>query len=303
MADDQYDSANIQSHPAFTGAADEAATFSENYDKLFKSGGGELPAERVEREFNESRESAKTPETAEADPPQAEVAEQPVSRPDDPLIFGKYKSLGDAEKAYWEAVRYANTAMDERNALMRQSQPAAPEVDPVKALEEYGVPSEVARPAMEAVAQQAVERMLMPFIEDARAEQAFAREHEEYVMKKNDFERFLMANPDINQGVESARAAGQYGLARDWAWLKFQQTQVKQVEQVATEAAQERKRVVEEAKKDAGVGTRRNDSRAPKDNSLSQEEFERLAKMAKDGHSSLLWRHTIGNKLPDELFQ
>jgi hypothetical protein len=85
--------------------------------------------------------------------------------------------------------------------------------------------------------------------------------------------------------------------------MKFQQTQSQQVASTAVQSAAARKQVVEEAKKDAAVGARRNDARAPKSDELTEEEFERLKEMHRNGHSSLLWRNTIGRGLADELFR
>ena len=65
---------------------------------------------------------APAPEKEEKPAPKAPTAKESKSeKPAEELIFGKYKSMEEAEKGYYESVKYANSAMDELSAIKNQA--------------------------------------------------------------------------------------------------------------------------------------------------------------------------------------
>lgn len=295
-------------------AAEDMAAFATDHDARMTQGGrlqaGEdLPADSAPPAADDQPKQAAGPTPDEnATDDQWDVLKDAVP--------GKWSSKEEAEKSYFNIVKLAREAQRERDALKAQVQattavqremPAqrAEQRDALKALEDYGVPSDVLGEAIQSVAQRTIEGFLTPLAQQAQAQQYMQRKYgDTYAKNQPEIELFLSSDPETKALVEAAKAKGEFALAEEYALLRYQAERGARAE-VAIRANQEvRKQVLDEARKDAGiVAPKRSDGRdKPKDEDMTAERFEKLVDKAKAGYPNQLWRETIGNRLPSELF-
>jgi len=248
--------------------------------------------------------------TPTAAPEEVSPESKPTSEPGEKLFLGKWKSEEEAIRGYHEAVHMGNSAKAERDILASRlskieqtlAPPVKEETDPLAEFEIYGVPKEVAERAMKHSAQKAVQELFAPTFSRIQADQAIVEKYPEYRDRFNDLTQFVDANPDVRNSVEEAEAAGKFGLAREYAWLRFVNSNVQKIETQLKEEAAIRTEEIKAVRKDASVGTpsRTSARTKPSEEGLSPERFQYLKDLAKAGHPAPLWRETIGATLPKD---
>ena len=250
---------------------------------------------------------------AESQPPAENSPSEPAKEGTTPpetkeeLIAGKWKTNEDAEKGVHELIQYAKRAMDRVSELEAKiPKPVQEEViDPVLKLEQMtGIPHQTMNEAIEAKASEVVTKMFAPAIAKIQADQEVIAKIPDYEKEFPKLQAFVDANPDIRKAVSEAEGAGQYVLAREWAWMKFDHSRRSEQEARLKDEGKKREERVKETTADAGVlKPGQTEARtAPAEPQLSDERFGQLVEMARSGHPSLLWRETIGKNLPKDIF-
>lgn len=306
---------------AFDRIATEAFDNAEAYDKTHKFG-GKIAHEEADRED----EQAATPPAD--DPPKAEgstpveTAAEPAPA-DDPWeqlaqAAGKWKDGEEAKKGYFHALNLAKNALAERDALKAQrgqtptraETPAQREEqrDALKALEDYGVPSELIGKAIDERARATLMDILTPMATQMQAETYMADKYgDQWSKNKPEVELYVQSDPALNAMVNAARAKGEFATANEFAFLRYQDARGRHTEEALKANNEVRKELVDQARKDAGiVGAQRRgegrDSDKKGEGGMSAARFERLKEDARAGYSTKLWGETIGRSLPDEMF-
>lgn len=301
----------------FQQAADEAATYMDQYDAKYKAGGKLAQEEREKADV-----AAPAPVDQETEPaagPTPESAPAPI----DPWAAPneaepKWKDAQEAKKGYHHAIQMAKAALAERDALKaqigQQRAPTAPVAvagegapNPWEELGNYGVPKEPLEQAIEQAAERKLLAILTPMAQEAQAQQYMQRKYgEQYVKLQPELEVFTQSDPEVQGMVQLAKNQGQHQLAEEWRLLKYLQARGAQVEESIKANQEVRKEIVEEQRKDAAiVGAKRTEGRdtKPEDAPLEGDRFEQLKTEARMGYGNRLWRETIGKGLPDEVFQ
>lgn len=254
---------------------------------------------------------------AEAEPTPVDGGEttdagtKPTSEPGEKLILGKWKSEEEALRGYHEAVHMGNAAKAERDSLAarlaaveRTIAPVSrPEMDPFDELEAFGLPKEVTERAVKHLTQKAVQEMFAPTFHQIQADKDIIQKYPEYKDRFNDLSAFVETNADVKDSVQRAEAVGEYGLAREYAWLKFVNSGVQQIESDLKAADASRSAEIRATRKDAAVqAAPRTDTRTKpsEDTGITSERLEYLKGLAKAGHPTPLWRETIGRTLPKD---
>lgn len=321
MADEEKPALN-----GFQSAAQEMSDYMDQYDKIATTGG---KIAHEESEKAETQAAAAPP----ADPGQTTEGPTPLDTQtpaepatDDPWQklaeeTGKWKDGAEAKKGYFHAVNLAKNALAERDALKAQLEgrstptPSAfapqttPEVDALKALEDYGVPSELIGRAIDQRAQQTLMAIMAPMATQFQVDQQLAAEHPEWAANRAEVDLFLNSNPALRAQYESVKRMGTpeaVRTAEEFAFYKFRDSRAATTEETLKANHEVRKQIVDEARKDAGiVGAKRTEGHEqdskPKQG-LTTERFEKLKENARSGYTAPLWRETIGAGLPDELF-
>lgn len=295
--EDQKDSA-ARAFEALDRIAQEA------YDKTGGDVFGTEPPPVESQPPTEPPPSDASSETDPAEPPATEPTSEPAK-----LVFGKYKTLEEAERGYWESANAMNLAKAEADAakarladVQKVATGTAPagESDPLDEIENYGVPKAVIAKAIQKVARDEINAMFAPAMQRAEADKQIIQTHPEYQERFGEIERFVEGSPEIAQQVIQLNNSGNYLAARQIAYLNWKVSEgAKAVEtKVAAESA--RKEEVKDARRDAGVGsTRRADTRTAGEKPVkTPEEEKRLLDLYKSGHPTPYLRHKLDGLLP-----
>ena len=191
----------------------------------------ELPERPVEPEAVEAPPEA-TPEPEQTPPEQAAPAESPSASERQALIFGKYHSLEEAQKGYYEQV---NSFMQERakvealSGLLRDQRvspasPPAPESFPeMEELENSGVPPQALERFVERVAQRAADQVYRSRVEPREvAQQAHdeaARRHPDFLAREQQVADFIQASPELDARYRRMIQADPLA-AMEWAYFQ-----------------------------------------------------------------------------------
>lgn len=270
----------------------------EAYDK---TGGDVYGTEPPAEPPVDSPPATEQPEASPAPASQTETpAQEPTSEPARP-IFGKYKSIEEAERAYWEAVHMGNSAkakLDEVQKVAVGTPP--PETDPLDDMEAYGMPKELMAKVIDSRAEAIITRMFAPAVQRAEADKQIIQAHPEYKEKFSDIEKFIESQPEIAQQVIELNNSGKYLAARQIAYLNWKVAQANVAVETKTAAESARKEEVKDARRDAGVGTtRRSDTRtAPEVKEITKEDEKRLLDLYKAGHPAPYLRAKLDSLLP-----
>jgi hypothetical protein len=242
------------------------------------------------------------PTSTEAQPSAETPDSKPTSEPEK-LILGKWKSEDEAIRGYHEAVHMGNAAKAERDALAVQvaalrtqlGGEVKPPVDPDDEIEAFGVPKDPLNRMIERRARQVVNDMFAPALQQIQADQEIVQKYPEYQTRSKELFNFVDANPDIKASVEAAEKAGQFGLAREFAWLRFTAANATKIETETKLASETRTQEIKATRRDAGVNTaQRAEARAkPPEQGLTEKDFERLKELAKAGHPTPLLRASM----------
>lgn len=238
--------------------------------------------------------------------PDETLAKESTSEPAR-LYFGKYKTIEEAERGYWESTHAMNSAKAEADTLRRQVEgvkqatgttPA--EQDPLDEIESYGVPRPVIEKVTRRIARDEINAMFGPAIEKSKADQTIITKYPEYQERFGEIEKFVEASPEIAEQVTQLNGSGNYLAARQIAYLNWKVSQANAVAETKAAAESARKEEVKDARRDAGVGaTRRADTRtAPVKPEVSKDEEKRLLDLYKAGHQAPYLRHKLDSLLP-----
>ena len=304
----------------FMAAADKMMEFYEADDAAMKTG-GKLASEEAMKEFR----SADTPPVH-----QEAVAEEPTSQEpdtDSPTEEGvwpsKYKSKEEADKAYFNLVNLARSAQNERDALKGELETAkalssrdnrlSPQErsdgrNALKALEDYGLPSDVLGEAVREISQKAIIDYLTPLASAAQADQYMKLKYPDWDHKSQEVELWVNGTPEVKALVDAALAKGDFTLAKEYAFLRMQHEQGSRVEEAMKANNRVREEMVKESRKDASlISPKRSEgvdkARKPKDEGISAERFSQLKGLMNSGYEPQAWGEMLGPMLPDAPFQ
>jgi len=229
---------------------------------------------------------------------------------------GKYKSMEEWEKATIEAGNTISRLAKERDEFearlktVEDTVSPKPQVedDPLDEIENFGLPKAPLKKAVEREVQRVLREAAEPYNARVKADQEVLTKYPEYKDSFNDLIGFLKENPDVERQVQLAEQSGNYGLAREFAWLKFTAQRGTAVEADKLAQVEEQGKARAQAKVDAAVpDAKRSDTRdrssAPKDTkTITMEELEDLKTLAKSGYEQKAWARTLAPLLPKEWF-
>jgi len=305
--------------------ADDQPTLQDDIERLTQNAAAEMEA--ASNAYDEKNRIGGTLSSEEdanqstaGDDHQTEGTDTAEEEETQELVFGKYKSLEAAKDAYMESANSLSRARQEADQLRLQNQqlqalfnqkqqgPQEPEEDIYKTLEDLGLPPQILKRAVSQEASEVVNKLFQPLIGEATAEQHMLESVPGYTAEVgNSVNKWVQSHPEVKDLVERARGAGEYVLAKEWAYLRYQQEHATQLNEAQQANKQVRDEVVKEAKKSAGITKSRNtatqESRKPKDDKyMESTDFQKLVQSERDGYPKGLARWAVGDKLPDELF-
>ena len=296
----------------FEAAAEEAEKYLDAHDQSFRQGGKIAAEEYIKKvRAGEPEPADQVKEPVEGTTPKEEAKTEPTS--EEESWPSKYKTKEEADKAYFHLVQNWRKDQQERDELKRQveafkglvqerQQPTerAEKRNALKALEDYGVPSDMLGEAIQEVASQTVTNFLTPLITQAQALQHMQEKYgDEYTKHKQELDLFVESDPEVKALVSAARAQGQGALAEEFGYLRFVQDRNGRVE-VAMKANQETsQKLKEEAKKDAAiVGSKRTSE--PKSQQSKAPNIDKIRELASMGYEREAYGELIGKQLPDK---
>jgi len=260
------------------------------------------------------------PPQPESSPPAPEEAAPEAATPTDPApteptsskspVFGKYGSIEEAERGYFEAVRMGNLAKAEADAanirlkMIEKTVGGGPtppaEEDPLDEFESYGVPKQLMAKVVGSEIEKAFDRKFGPAIKRMDADQKIVAKYPEYQAEFKAIDSFVESTPDVREQVEELNAAGNYLAARQIAYLNWKLASAQSEATKTAETTAARKEEAKDARMDAGVGKpRRADSHTtPKKDPMEPAEKERLIKLYKEGHTTPYLRAMLDSQLP-----
>lgn len=187
------------------------------------------------------------PDLPAGDPGQGTQQQPQAAEPTEPssaaagerLIFGKYRSMEEAERGLYETTTSAAAVHEMNRRLVDQNQklaeivarqttkPAEPTGDPLDELRQWAVPVEPIRKAIEAHAQRiadaAVEKRLGPLAEGLRARQQVEQRIPEFAKRESEISRFIASSPELTERYNRAFQADP-SMAMEWAYLVHEAT-------------------------------------------------------------------------------
>jgi len=227
---------------------------------------------------------------------------------------GKYTSMEEWERATIEAgntITRLNRERDELDSRLKAveatiSPKPEEKADPLDFVENYGIPKEPLKAAIRTTMETMMKEAAEPYNARVQADQAILQKYPEYGERFNDMKAFLHQNPDVERQVSIAESQGAFELAREFAWLKFNQTQGAEaengkIEESRTQAKDKAQRLVDATVTDRKSGHTRDQSTAPRDDKkVSQEELDHLKGMVKGGYGTKGWAQVLSPLLPKE---
>lgn len=152
---------------------------------------------------------------------------QPGPTPEQPKLAGKYETPDELAKGYMNL----QTTLTERNrelqemrqrldAIEQQRIMPQERVDYRAELEGVGVPPA----AVEALAQEAVQRLVGPMLAAEEAKARATRRHEVLAKNEQEVVQYLQENPEKMRQFQQAWNAGLYDMAYDWAANEYLQS-------------------------------------------------------------------------------
>jgi len=229
-----------------------------------------------------------------------------------PLV-GKYDSLAEAKKGIHNLIQALGNGQANGQATATPTPEPASEPDPLDDLISYGLPKEPFAKAMD----QAVERRLgerekaanEAFQARLEADRSIIERYPAYKERFDDLTSFLHTQPALEKQVSEAEKAGYHLLAREYAWLHFTASEAGKAESTLKQESEERKTVRQTQRSDARTMPRAQttaprlepDQQVPNP-TVTRDELKRLTALAREGYDTPLWRRTIGDFLPKDVF-
>jgi hypothetical protein len=153
------------------------------------------------------------------------------------LIFGKYKSMEEAERGLYEtatsaaALKEMNDRLVEQNrqladiATRQLQQPSVPETDPLAELQKWAVPVEPIRKAIQQeakrIANETLHEQLGPLQESVRARQRIEQRLPGFGTREGQINSFMAQNPQL-QNLYQQRFQKDPEWAMEWADTLYQ---------------------------------------------------------------------------------
>ena len=235
---------------------------------------------------------------AEVDPPTAEdvspadpgePADKPAPNVPDPIE----ERFARLEKQLDEKQSYIKTLQDENRQYRDKLLSPEPEAedDPVSKLEEYGVPADVAREAIDRQVRKGIEVYLAPYLQVEAAEKNLRATNAEYAEAAPKLEAYVRQNPELAKTVLALANAGQVEMAKKFAFDSYKLAMASEAKGADGEAARKA------AKLDAGISpTQKGESRIPKDDAKERE--ARALEMAQRGGPRAVGKYLAGALWP-----
>ena len=298
-----------------TGAERAQEVLNQITQDAWEKTGGDLYGTEPTAESADSQPDAEPTEAKPASSPTTTAAPEPTSDSALP-VWGKYRSLEEAERAYHESVRMGNSAKAEADALkarlaaveqVTKGESTSPEEpDPLAEMESYGMPRKLMQDAIDKrasiKAKEAIQEYFGPALRRAEADQKIIEAHPEYSEKFKEIEGFVEAQPEVRQQVEALNASGNFLAARQIAYLNWKVAESQRVAAAVETVTAAQTAETKASRKDAGVGsTRRSDSRttAPKDVDTAEDRNRKL-ELYKAGHQAPYLRSVFDGMLPPD---
>jgi len=243
---------------------------------------------------------------AEVDPPEAEdrsAVDQPEPESEDsdtavPPVSVEDR-LGKLEKQVEDKQSYI-TQLQRENQELRERMAAPPETedesDPMDQFEEYGVPADVARQAIDKRVAEGIRRYLTPYLQVEEAERTL-KANPSYAEHAPKLEAFVRDNQDVADVVLALANAGKVKEAKLYALETYKARNAATLEAPAKAASAAQAAARASAKRDAGIApTQKAESRATK-NDFKERDARNLA-AAQSGSA-----REVGKYISDALFR
>lgn len=232
----------------------------------------------------------------------------PAAQPDQPtggLVFGKYRSIDEANAGYWKLVDELKSRDAENRALkavnlhleqvfggFREARPdPAPQHIPVQLLPDQTpvIPAEqvrqsAAREAAE-VARQTVNQILGPLQQFSSAQARVQSEYPEFSSKQGEFSTWLSQNPTYQE-----RAAREPESGLELAWLRFRDESVRRQQAVSAQTTTAAQQQVTQARQQAGAVAQNGGGGATRRTTDVQARANRLSELWNYGQQTGDWK-------------
>lgn len=208
------------------------------------------------------------PDSTQAAAPVVPAAPAPDTNQPGGLVFGKYKSLEDANAGYWKLVDELKSRDAENRALKavnlhldsvfggrhERPEPTPPSHIPVQLLPDQTpvipadqVRQQAAREAAE-VARAEVTRILGPLQALGGAQSRISAEYPDFTTKQTEFSQWLSLNPTYQE-----RAARDPESGLELAWLRYRDESSRRQMAVSTQTTTNAQQQINQARSQAGA--------------------------------------------------
>lgn len=162
----------------------------------------------------------------------------PASQSEPPRKYaGKYTSVEELERGYWNSAQEAQRIAAE-NKLLKELAAANQRANPaerVEARNEYqdelrdaAIPVEALEKLIEDRANRIVQKAFEPIVRGAQARNEMTERYPEFATRERELQSFLSARPDVNDKYNRMMAAGLEDAAMEYAFLALNSGQPRQ---------------------------------------------------------------------------
>jgi len=172
----------------------------------------EIPAEQTQTPANEA-----TPTEASTAPPRK--------------FAGKYTTVEEFERGYWNSAQEAKRLAEENKLLREIAASKQERVNPaermdtrkkyLEELSEAAIPVDALANLIREEAQNIVRETFEPLARGAQARSQMLEKYADYEKAERDLNNFLSANPDVNEKYTRMMNAGLEDAALEYAYLNF----------------------------------------------------------------------------------
>lgn len=182
-----------------------------------------LLAQQAEQEAAQAKPANETPTDERA----STVEKSAPSR----RYAGKYESVEELEKGYWNSAQEAQRIAAENKALrdlvtsqqrVNPAERAEERKNYAEELREAAIPVDALDAYIDERAQRLVRAAFEPLARGAQARSEVMSEYPEYETKEKDMAQFLSANPRVNDEFQKMMNAGLERAAMEYVFLQFE---------------------------------------------------------------------------------
>ena len=292
-------------------AAEEMAKAAEDMNNYGRIGGGLAGEEEALEADNqpEPQDAGSESQPPESPPVEESFLEKKYGKDNWKEADRGYLNLQDtlkAERAQRELERQQYTQY-----IQSFQQPKQETVDPLKQLEDVGIPGDVLGAAIDARALQQVQAILGPLVAEAQAEQILQSRPGFNAAEYQAAQRWAQEDPMLKAQVDraglQAATPENRAMIKDYVLMKYRENQGGRAQEAIRSNADAREAIVNESRKDAGIVKSKNSpsrvTRKVDTRFVDNDEMEKIKRLAHLGYGQRASGKLLGPSLPDEYFE